>query len=379
MAKKQAKSQAQKEQDAFSLQILQALTEAATKVAASITAKVPGRYTAAELARDKNALGEDIRVNWSPVEEIKITVGAFSCSTTTSEVFADMQKFEKICNVRGSQKTHFVIAAADETAKAEEIVKGKAVIPILGRENKWTTTRKTLAIKVLLTGLGAGADCLGMDKKGGSYYKHGGAWYLMTDFGSITGFLKDNPDAVYIRLEKFDYEANAGGKYTRVYAELYAAMKAEREAAGGTATDAAGATSDGTKAVAEISDTPDAANADRPCCNGNAHGYVPTPGTQPNRGGIRAATRPGHCVFWIKSRPSPQRAFLELKRGPTPVRFFGTATGRAVTGRPCAPPMQDRSGLAPPWRFLEEKNGGIPLWHFLKQHTGHESKKHHTA
>ena len=219
------------EQKEFNLQILAAMVAAAEKIASQITATIPGRYTASELAKGKNALNEDICLNWGGVDEsepVRIEVGAFKCEFAARDIFAVLQKFERLCNLRSDKKAHFAIEAAKraENAQYAEIVNEPAVMVIGGKTKK----RKT-AIKILLTGLGIdGSDCYGVDGKNNGYYKHAGTWYEITngDGAYNAGHLQRDKDCIYRTLCKFPYEKAAGNRFTQIYMMLYEKMQASR-------------------------------------------------------------------------------------------------------------------------------------------------------
>lgn len=213
------------EQKEFNLQILAAMVAAAEKIASQITATIPGRYTASELAKGKNALNENICLQWGEkgATPVIIEVGAFKCEFLALDIFSVIQKFERICGIRSGNKTHFVVEGKDGSCQNAEIVKENAVISDTGQ-----LTTKKIAVKILLTGLGIdGSDCWGVDKQGRGLYRHGGTWYEITASNGekAVRYFNEDTDTVFKRLQTWKFN---DCRISKIYLMLYEKMQASR-------------------------------------------------------------------------------------------------------------------------------------------------------
>lgn len=155
----------------FNLQILAALTDYANELIAAgrVTVAEPGRYTAYNIDRRRNDMGEPLHVDMTDGREPRqITVGNFTCTVAPCNVFGIICSFEKLAGVKGKEKTRF--AFGDTTQ--DNIVKGKAMFADASGQ---TVTRTKNLRRV--------SERIATDKEDNRYFqvRPGGMWYYIAD------------------------------------------------------------------------------------------------------------------------------------------------------------------------------------------------------
>lgn len=219
----------------FNLAILKELRKIAGKVFAKVKVSKDGTYTAAELWNEKDAFGESIVIDYKGTESDIYTaeIGTFKMQVTPQKLWYVLWKFEKLCNVKQSDKIRFTYGEAEY-----EIVNEKAMYytgsmdrgsynhetgccEITGNGNYKVVTRK-VSLKKL-------SEKLAVDKKERTYYKSGDVWYIISDKPlqeKITDRIKNEPDYLFGLLSKFDFSVKC--ELNPIYKALYEAMKSER-------------------------------------------------------------------------------------------------------------------------------------------------------
>lgn len=194
----------------FNLQILAALVEYANSLIATgrITVKEDGQYSACNIERKKNDMGERLHVDMTGQNERKtLQIGSFTCNVTPYTVFSIICKFEKICGVKGDRKTRFTFGKGQGG-----IIKDRAMC-VDGKGNV-QMRKKTLKRTTEHTAT---------DKCGAVYYRaaSGGVWYY------VQGNIKPERVEEQLTLEFMRNAINECGE--SLYLPIYSALLAELE------------------------------------------------------------------------------------------------------------------------------------------------------
>ena len=159
----------------FNRQILAALIEYANELIAAgrVAIAEAGHYTAYNIDRKKNDLGEELHVEmedgWEPRQ---ITVGNFTCTVAPCNVFGIICSFEKLAGVRGKEKTRFDFG----DTRQDDIIKEYAMF-VDGKGN----------VKTQKKALRRQTEHTATDKNEGVYYQvtPSGVWYCITNHYGI--------------------------------------------------------------------------------------------------------------------------------------------------------------------------------------------------
>lgn len=196
----------------FNLQILAALTEYANGLVAAgrVTVEEDGQYTAYNLAKRKNDMGEPLHVNITERNEpTTLHVGGFTCTVTPYTVFGLICKFESICKVKASGKVRFKFGNG-----CDAIIREKAMF---ADSNGKVKTQK-IALKKQ-------AGHTANDKQGRMFYqvKPGGVWYYITNaaYATVEG-VENNITVDFVRNGIKYVE----GKNLPIYEALLAELEA---------------------------------------------------------------------------------------------------------------------------------------------------------
>ena len=194
----------------FNLNILSALTEYANELIATdrITVKEDGQYSACNIERKKNDMGERLHVDMTGQNERKtLQIGSFTCNVTPYTVFSIICKFEKICGVKGDRKTRFTFGKGQGGIIKDRAmcVDGKGNVQVRKKTLKRTTEHTAT------------------DKCGAVYYQvaSGGVWYYVQN--------NIKPERVEEQLT-LEFMRNAiKGCGESLYLPIYNALLAELE------------------------------------------------------------------------------------------------------------------------------------------------------
>lgn len=195
----------------FNLNILSALTEYANELIAAgrITVKEGGQYSARNIERKKNDMGERLHVDMTGQNELKtLQIGSFTCNVTPYTVFSIICKFENICGVKGDKKARFAFGEG----QGDAIIKDRAMC-VDGKGN----------VKMRKKTLKRTTEHTATDKCGAVYYRvaSGGVWYY------VQGNIK--PERVEEQLT-LEFMRNAiKGCGESLYLPIYSALLAELE------------------------------------------------------------------------------------------------------------------------------------------------------
>lgn len=159
----------------FNRQILAALTDYANELIAAgrVSVAEAGRYTAHNIARKKNDIGENLHIDMTDERERKqITVGNFTCTVAPCNVFSIICSFEKLAGVRGKEKARFDFG----DTRQDDIVKEYAMF-VDGKGN----------VKTQKKALRRQTEHTATDKNEGVYYQvtPSGVWYCITNHYGI--------------------------------------------------------------------------------------------------------------------------------------------------------------------------------------------------
>lgn len=201
----------------FNLQILSKLIEIANYVFNNlITLSVDGTYTASELSKDKDSLGNCIGIKYNVNDTHEVVVGDFKGSFKTDQVFDVLARIEKLCRVKNDNKTKFTYGVkTNETIREESYY--------LDKDRNLQHKNKKLT-KV--------SERIALEKDGESrykiYYLFNGVWYQVT-FGEIEYEVKriidqieKYPDLIFNLLST--YEIRDEFPIGKVYKVLMDAM-----------------------------------------------------------------------------------------------------------------------------------------------------------
>lgn len=219
----------------FTRQILAEMAKMAKQVFAKITVQEAGTFTTYELWKCKDAMGNILHIDWNGTEHDRYaaTVGTFKFEFAAKEVFETVYKFEKLCNVKQSDKMRFTYGNAEN-----EIISAKAMYytgnmergnynhetgcnEVIGNGNYKVVNRK-VSLKKL-------SEKFAVDKKERPYYKSGDVWYIISDrplSENITDRIKNEPDYIFGLLSKFDFSVKC--ELNPIYKALFEALKSER-------------------------------------------------------------------------------------------------------------------------------------------------------
>lgn len=200
----------------FNLQILAALTEYANELIAAgrVTVEESGQYTAYNLMKCKNDMGEYLHVDITVQNERKtLQVGGFSCTVTPYTVFGIIHKFEKISHVNNKNKTLFMFGDAQNNIFKERtmFIDGKGNVKTqnktLRRQTEHTATDKNEAVYYQVT--------------------PGGVWYCVTDhYGVKPETVERSITAEFVRNGIKNCE---GSTFLPIYDALLAELEAEEQ------------------------------------------------------------------------------------------------------------------------------------------------------
>lgn len=212
----------------FTRQILAEMVKMAKQIFAKITVQEDGTFTAYELWKCKGAMGNILHIDWNGTEHDRYaaTVGTFKFEFAAHEVFETVYKFEKLCNVKQSDKIRFTYGNAEN-----EIISEKAMYytgnyertyggEIIGEGNYKVVTRKTTLKKL--------SEKVAEDKKSRIFYKCNGIWYNVSNGNgeTVIGTIKRNPNYLMDSLPKYDFSIK--NEWTVIYQALFNALKSER-------------------------------------------------------------------------------------------------------------------------------------------------------
>ena len=201
----------------FNRQILAALTDYANELIAAgrVSVAEAGRYTAHNIARRKNDMGECLHIDMTDERERKqITVGNFTCTVAPCNVFSIICSFEKLAGVRGKEKTRFDFG----DTRQDDIVKEYAMF-VDGKGN----------VKTQKKALRRQTEHTATDKNEAVYYQvtPGGVWYCVTDhYGVKPETVERSITAEFVRngIKNCD-----GSTFLPIYNALLAEVEAEEQ------------------------------------------------------------------------------------------------------------------------------------------------------
>ena len=200
----------------FNLQILAALTGYANELIAAgrVAVAEPGRYTAYNIDRRRNDMGEPLHVDMTDGREPRqITVGNFTCTVAPCNVFGIICSFEKLAGVKGKEKTRFDFG----DTRQDDIVKEYAMF-VDGKGN----------VKTQKKALRRQTEHTATDKNEAVYYQvtPGGVWYCITDhYGVKPETVERSITAEFVRNGIKNCEGST-------FLPIYNALLAELEANG---------------------------------------------------------------------------------------------------------------------------------------------------
>ena len=201
----------------FNRQILAALTDYANELIAAgrVSVAEAGRYTAHNIARRKNDMGECLHIDMTDERERKqITVGNFTCTVAPCNVFSIICSFEKLAGVRGKEKTQFDFG----DTRQDDIVKEYAMF-VDGKGN----------VKTQKKALRRQTEHTATDKNEAVYYQvtPGGVWYCVTDhYGVKPETVERSITAEFVRNGIKNCE---GSTFLPIYDALLAELEAEEQ------------------------------------------------------------------------------------------------------------------------------------------------------
>lgn len=202
----------------FNRQILAALVEYANWLIAAgrVSVAEAGRYTAHNIDRRKNDLGEDLHIDMTDERKRKqITVGNFTCTVAPCNVFGIICSFEKLAGVRGEEKARFAFG----DGQGDTIIKERAMF--LDGKGNVKTQKKALRRQTEHTAT---------DKNEAVYYQvtPGGVWYCITDhYGVKPETVERSITAEFVRNGIKNCE---GSTFLPIYNALLAELEANEYA-----------------------------------------------------------------------------------------------------------------------------------------------------
>ena len=207
----------------MNLAILKELRKIAGKVFAKVTVSKEGTYTAAELWNEKDAFCESIVIDYKGTESEIYTaeIGTFKMQITPQKLWYVLWKFEKLCNVKQSDKIRFTYGKQE----GENISEKAMYLDKSGKE----VTRKKSLVKL------SERVAIEPDKKSKKYnlyYYFSDIWYLMvryydeSQYKAIKGRIDKDSDYIFMLLQKWDFESES--EFSPIYKDLYESMKSER-------------------------------------------------------------------------------------------------------------------------------------------------------
>lgn len=207
----------------FDLQILTALIEYANKLITTghITVEENGQYTAYNLAKGKNDMGEPLHIEFEERNEpTTLQIGGFTCTVTPASIFKVICKFEKVCGVIGAKKARFVFGSGND----DTIIKGRAMY--LNKKGEVKTQSKPLKQV---------GEQWATDKDGGLYYqvRLNGIWYCIIDHPISLDIVKRDFSLEFTRNRVNDIKANSPESR---WLPIYEALLAEWDAIADTGT-----------------------------------------------------------------------------------------------------------------------------------------------
>lgn len=209
----------------YNLAILAELKKVANEVFAKVTINGKGTYTAAELCKGKNSMGDPVFIKYNGTENDihTIEVGTSKYRVPSEKIWYAVWQFEKLCHVRQQDKARFTYG--DST---EEIISEKAMYftghhertyggTITGEGNYKVLTRKHTMKKL--------SSDIAIDKQERVFYKFGDIWYLVSTGNGHHVADKITSEHNFIRnaLSKFNFEQE--GDYVPIYKALFDAMQ----------------------------------------------------------------------------------------------------------------------------------------------------------
>ena len=217
-------------QNEINMAILAEIKKVANEVFRFVKMSHNGVYTAAELYKNKNAMGNNIC--WSIEDKevcnkiYTIKVGASIYKIGCNRIFYALWKFEQLCGIRQKDKARFAYGV-----EKDEIISEKAMYYtgrkertsdglIVGEGDYKLRTRKTTMRKL--------SDNVAEDKNGRAFYYFGGLWYHINNhYGrTVATRTSENENCIYELLSRFDFSQD--GEFVQIYRALFDAMKAAR-------------------------------------------------------------------------------------------------------------------------------------------------------
>ena len=207
----------------FNLAILAELKRIANEVFAKVKVSKEGTYTAAELWNGKNSMGEKIEIFYMGTSSDIYTakVDTFEFKVSAEDVFLRLWKFEKLCNVRQSDKMRFTYGKQE----GENISEKAMYLDKSGKE----ITRKKGLVKL------SERVAIEPDKKTKSYnmyYLASGVWFLLcqrydeSQYKAIKERIEKDENYLFSLLQRWDF--NTENRLNPIYKALFEALKSER-------------------------------------------------------------------------------------------------------------------------------------------------------
>lgn len=203
--------------------ILAELKRIANEVFAKVKVSKEGTYTAAELWNGKNSFGEKIEIFYMGTSSGVYTakVDTFEFKVSAKDVFLRLWKFERLCNVKQTDKMRFTYGNQEG-----ENIAGKTMY--LDKYGKATVRKKNL-VKL------SERVAIEPDKKTKSYnmyYFASGLWYLIalnfdeSQYKAIKERIEKDENYLFNLLQRWDF--NTENRLNPIYKALFEALKSER-------------------------------------------------------------------------------------------------------------------------------------------------------
>lgn len=205
----------------FTRQILAEMVKMARQIFAKITVQENGTFTAYELWKCKDAMGNILHIDWNGTEHDRYTatVGTFKFEFAAHEVFETVYKFEKLGCVKQSEKARFI--------KGEQIgeeIQGRAMYL---KDGKAVVRKKTLNKVSERVAIAPNTKT----KKWELYYLAGGVWHYIADNVNKDSILRiwhrieADDKLIYDLLGKWNFNNNS--TINDIYRPLYEALQSE--------------------------------------------------------------------------------------------------------------------------------------------------------
>ena len=205
----------------FTRQILAEMVKMARQIFAKITVQENGTFTAYELWKCKDAMGNILHIDWNGTEHDRYTatVGTFKFEFAAHEVFETVYKFEKLGCVKQSEKARFI--------KGEQIGEEIQERAMYLKDGKAVVRKKTLNKVSERVAIAPNTKT----KKWELYYLAGGVWHYIADNVNKDSILRiwhrieADDKLIYDLLGKWNFNNNS--TINDIYRPLYEALQSE--------------------------------------------------------------------------------------------------------------------------------------------------------